>query len=181
MNKRLSLSALVALLFLALAPQAKAQAEIELGPRVGLEANDIESLVLGGDLRVSTVALPFQISGAFDYYFPDDNDFAGEDPNVFRFTVNGLYELGVTNQVFTPYIGAGVSILRISRDVPDDSNIDDSDSDVGLNIIGGAKFEVANYGFGAVRPFVQAEFVPLGGDIQPFQITGGILFRLGGV
>lgn len=185
MNRSTALFALFALLFAAAPQAAQAQTTFELGPRAGFEVNDIESFVLGGDLRVSTVALPFQLQGAFDYYFVDDDDFRGVDASVYRFTANALYEVNFgENEVFTPYFGPGISITRLSveasDDLPGDADFDDSESDVGLNVVGGAEFEVANLGFGAVRPFVQAEFVPLGGDIQPFQVTGGLLFSLGG-
>lgn len=161
MLPRLPFAALFALLLLAAAPQARAQTTVEVGPRAGLEINDPEALVLGGDLRVDAATLPFQVQGTFDYYL-DSSD-------AYRFTANGLYEVRYENELFVPYFGPGLSVTRFA-----------DDTDVGLNVVGGAEFEVANLGFGAVRPFVQGSFVPLGGEVQPFQVTGGILFELGG-
>lgn len=162
------------LLFLAMsaAPNAaQAQAQIEIGPRVGYEVDELEALSIGGDIRASTVALPFQINGTFDYYFLDEDDFGGVDVNMFQLTLNGLFELGINNQVFTPYFGPGISLTRVSADA---GPFEDSDSELGLNLVGGAEF-----GLGNLRPFVQAQFT-VGGDIEPVSVVGGLLFSIGG-
>lgn len=182
MTNRLPLAALFALALLAATPSAQAQTTFELGPRVGYEVDQINGFSLGADLRVSTTQLPFQINGTFDYYFTDDDQVVGGagNPTVLKFAANGLYEFSFEqNEVFTPYFGPGLSVISVSGDNGDDGD-DAGETDVGLNVVGGAEFEAADFGFGTVRPFAQAEFVPLGGDVQPFQITGGLLFRLGG-
>jgi hypothetical protein len=46
-----------------------------------------------------------------------------------------------------------------------------SSSDTGINLVGGADFEV-----GTLQPFVQAQFTL--GDLDRFGITGGLLFAL---
>jgi hypothetical protein len=45
-----------------------------------------------------------------------------------------------------------------------------STTDVGLNLIGGAKFET-----GSLQPFAQAK-INVGGDFTLFNIMGGLLF-----
>lgn len=189
MKKSLASAAFVALLLVFAAPQARAQAQIEIGPRVGYEIDDLQALSVGADLRVSTFALPFQLNAAFDYYFPEDFDDENFDPaedrdsefvgadNIMRFTANALYQAGINNQYFTPYFGPGLSVVRISRneDFINLTDEDDSVTELGLNAVGGIEF-----GIGGLRPFVQAE-VGLLGDAQPTQITGGLLFTIGGM
>ncbi|PSQ82508.1 MAG: hypothetical protein BRD44_07995 [Bacteroidetes bacterium QS_7_67_15] len=179
--------ALLALLLLAAAPQARGQAQIELGPRVGYEIDQLNAFALGGDVRVSTAALPVQLNGSVDYFFLDDASFSDNagnsveaSQNLLKFAVNGLFQFGIDNQYFTPYAGPGLSITRYSVD--SDADIDGqgmdlgsgSETDVGLNAVGGAEF-----GVGGLRPFVQAEFVLLG-DYEPVQFTAGLLFDVGG-
>jgi len=185
-SRTLFSAALLAVLLAAAAPQqqARAQAQIELGPRVGYEIEQLNELSVGADLRASAAALPFQVNGTFDYYFVseefDASDFDDGDEREnafigaergFRFTANALYEAGLDNQYFTPYFGPGLSVTRISYV---DEFGDDSTTDLGLNAVGGAEF-----GLGGLRPFVQAEFVLLG-DAEPVQLTAGLLFNVGG-
>lgn len=141
-------------LFLFLAAPAFAQARLEIGPRVGFGiAGDIEELFIGVDARADIASLPIQLNGALDYYV-DVGDF-------FQVNLNALYTFGVDNQSFTPYSGLGVGIA-----------ISDNDTDLGLNLIGGARF-----GFGALRPFAQAQITF--GEPDIVSIAGGVLFRLG--
>lgn len=46
-----------------------------------------------------------------------------------------------------------------------------SDTDLGLNLVGGVEFEV-----GSIQPFVQSQFTI--GDLDRFGITGGLLVAL---
>jgi hypothetical protein len=178
----LASTALLALLLLAAAPQARGQAQIELGPRVGYEIDQLNAFALGGDVRVSTAALPVQLNGSVDYFFLDDASFSDNagnsveaSQNLLKFAVNGLFQFGIDNQYFTPYAGPGLSITRHPVD-SDGQGVDlgsGSETDVGLNAVGGAEF-----GVGGLRPFVQAEFVLLG-DYEPVQFTAGLLFDVG--
>ncbi|PSQ93551.1 MAG: hypothetical protein BRD52_00940 [Bacteroidetes bacterium SW_4_67_19] len=95
-------------MLLAAAPQARGQAQIELGPRVGYEIDQLNAFALGGDVRVSTAALPVQLNGSVDYFFLDDASFsdgAGNSleasQNLLKFAVNGLFQFGIDNQYFT--------------------------------------------------------------------------------
>jgi opacity protein-like surface antigen len=161
------------------APQARGQAQIEFGPRVGYEIDQFDALTLGGDVRVSTAALPVKINGTVDYFFLDDDSFEASQ-RLLKFAVNGLFEFGIDNQYFTPYAGPGLSVTRYSLnsdadiDGPNVDFDDGSETDVGINAVGGAEF-----GLGGLRPFVQAEFVLLG-DAEPVQLTAGLLFTVGG-
>lgn len=86
---------------------------------------------------------------------------------------------GIDNEAFTPYAGGGLGITRVSADeVQVDTRFgtvtsgDDSNTEVNLNIIVGAEFPLDSF-----TPFVQAQF-GIGGDIDRFNIAGGLLFNL---
>ena len=158
---------ILALFLVATTHEARAQATIEIGPRVGYEIDNLNELIIGADARIGTAALPVVINPAVDYYFVDG-------ASMIQFTGNALYEFGIDNELFTPYAGAGVAVTRYSVDVDESViEIDNSTTDVGLNVVGGARF-----GFGNLRPFVQAQLTF--GDIEPVSIVGGVLFSLGG-
>lgn len=164
MKKLTILAGLCTMLFLG-TQEASAQAQIQIGPRVGYDIDALESLFVGADARISVIGLPIQINPTFDYYFLDKDVFG--DDKFYQVAVNGLYNFGFDNQLFTPYAGVGVAISRYSPDGGDGT------TDVGANLIGGAAF-----GFGSLRPFVQAQLT-LGGDAEPVGLVGGLLFNLG--
>lgn len=165
--------------------QAHAQAQIELGPRAGLDVGDVEDFFIGADVRIGLGELPVLINPGFNYYFREDDEFVeeltddeiGVDRGLFTVDVNLLYEFGVDNQVFTPYAGGGLMIARFSADpeseLPADADLFD-ETEVGFNVVGGAAFESGN-----LKPFVQAKFT-LGMDVDLFSVGGGLLFSLGG-
>lgn len=177
-------ASLVLAVFLALAfsPAAQAQMEsestgssgIKVGPRATVALNDISDFggdfAIGGDVRYDlseSTGSPIQLSGAFDFYFVDDRTvLAGNEQSASAFTVdlNGLYSFP-TEGNFSPYAGAGLGIVRTSVGSA-------SDSDVGLNLTGGAELETESF-----RPFAQAQ-LSLGGDFTRFGITAGVLFPL---
>jgi hypothetical protein len=184
MLTRFRISSLFALLLLIGIPSAaQAQTTFALGPRAGIGLGDAPADVpyLGADVRVSTPALPVQINPSIDYYFVDEADFFGQSvpddvdasARLINLSVNAIYTIGIDNQAFTPYAGGGLSLTRTSvggDDVPD--QLESSDTDTALNLLGGALFEV-----GGFNPFAQAHFT-LGGDLDVFGITGGLLFEL---
>lgn len=166
MKKWTALLLLFSLLVLGGLQETYAQTSIDIGPRLGFDiAGDVEEFFVGADARIGVGSLPVLLNGTFDFYFVDNYDF-------WQFSANALYEFGVDNQAFTPYAGAGIGISRYSTDFgvggPEESN-----SDVGLNVIGGAIFEV-----GSLRPFTQAQITF--GDYDLFTICGGLLFTIGG-
>ncbi len=175
--KRLSIATIfVALLFLAI-PAQDAQAQVKLGPRLALSVGDISDaggdFGIGADVRFLAGDLPVTFNGAFDFYFADDPF------TIFTIDANALYMFGVENQAFTPYAGGGLGITRVSVD---DIEVNtgfgtetlegDSNTEVNLNIIGGAEFPLESF-----TPFVQAQF-GVGGDVDRFNIAGGVLFNL---
>ena len=148
--------------------EAKAQVQIELGPRLGFDlVGSIEEFFIGVDGRVDLAALPVALNGTVDIYLVGDNfDF-------WQLSFNALYEFGIANVAFDPYVGGGIGISGWSRDDDFFGNFpSNGDSDVGLNLIGGATF-----GFGSLKPFAQAQITF--GDVDLLTIGGGLLFSIG--
>ena len=142
--------------------EARAQAQVEIGPRLGFDlTGHVEDFFIGADARFGFSNLPVLVNGALDIYLEEDFDF-------FQLSVNALYEFGVYNVAFTPYAGAGIGISRKSFE----SEFRDDRTDAGLNLIGGVTF-----GFGNLRPFAQAQITV--GDFGLFTIGGGLLFSIG--
>ncbi|MFW5955366.1 MAG: outer membrane beta-barrel protein [Rhodothermales bacterium] len=157
---------LAALLFVVAfgAEQSSAQTLLEIGPRIGYEVDQTESVFVGGDVRIGLMALPVIINPYFDYFFPSN-----EDVSLWQVGANALYTFGIDNQMFTPYAGAGLAITRQSVETAGD---DITSTEPGLNLLFGAQF-----GSGQMRPFAQAQISI--GDFDMFAIAGGLLFHLG--
>lgn len=171
-------TALLALVLLATGFQT-ADAQIQFGPRVGFDVGDAEGLMIGVDALLRPGSLPVAVAPFFDYYLIDEDDFFGNslindvdiNVNVFNIGANALYEFGVDNEAFTPYAGAGLALTYSTiggDDVP--SFIDDSDTDVGLNLVGGSYFML-----GGFEPYAQAT-IKLGGDFELFTVMLGLRF-----
>jgi len=149
---------------------ADAQTSVKVGPRLGIPVGDLEastSVFLGADLRVYNENLPVVPNASFDFYLTDSDNLT-----VFAVDLNALYEFGVDNQAFTPYAGGGLAITRRSFDASTGAGtIAADDTDVGLNLLGGARFPL-----GSVEPFVQVNAVL--GDLDRLGVAGGLLFSL---
>lgn len=179
------LTLLAASLFLAvglLAPtSAQAQSSFKIGPRIGIPLGDVSdrggNFFFGADARVYNDALPVVISPSFDYYLLDDQSVNGQSAGqtVIAVDINALYEFGIDNEAFVPYAGGGLAITRWSQEDVTFGNVTydgGSSTEVGLNIVGGARFPL-----GTVDPFVQLN-ATLGGDVQRLGLAGGLLFNI---
>lgn len=152
----------VLLLALCLPLEAEAQAQFAVGPRLGIDAGDIEEVFIGADARISSPALPVTVNPTFDFYFtPENTTFWG-------LSANALYPFGASNQRFTPYSGAGLGLYRLDASGGDTT-------DLGLNLLFGLEFPLRS-----VRPFVEAQFTPVFADdsYNLFTVKGGLLFSL---
>jgi opacity protein-like surface antigen len=130
------------------------------GPELSL-ATDTD-LGLGARVEFDLGGPPLTIIGSFDYYFPDGS------VDYFEFNGNLVYNFNIPSApTITPYAGGGLNIAHASWDTNDGE--DRSDTDPGLNILGGARFDV-----GSVILFGEMKFTIEGGD--QFVVTGGVLF-----
>ncbi|MEN8144359.1 MAG: hypothetical protein ABFS14_05350, partial [Gemmatimonadota bacterium] len=142
------------LLFLAgTAKEAQAQA------RFGVQANIAEDFDFGVGARVALSPpgpSPIKLIGSFDLYFPDD------PVDYWELNGNIVYVVPVQNSAVAPYVGGGLNIAHASVDgVPFAS-----DTEAGLNLLGGIEFG------GTVPIFVEAKVEVEGGE--QFVVTGGI-------
>lgn len=150
---------------LALAP-LPAQSQIYLGPEVAW--NDDADLGIGAGVEFDLPSLYPGIAfhGDFLYFFPGDNF------DYFELNANLTYDLPLEDVAVVPFGLAGLNIGRASVDT--DSDIPGFDSasntDVGLNLGAGVKFNV-----GSFQPRVAARFA-LGNDT--FTIFALLPFRV---
>ncbi|MDT8436836.1 MAG: hypothetical protein RRA92_08785 [Gemmatimonadota bacterium] len=148
-----------ALLVIAGAEEARGQA-LNYGPQISI-ADDAD-FGIGGRLQLPLVGIPLTFAGSFDVFFPDG------DVDYWEINGNLMYDFRLPEApTVTPYVGGGINIAHVSvdRDLLDDRD----DTDAGLNLLGGLRFDLA-----PLQPFIEAKFEIEGGE--QFILTGGLLF-----
>lgn len=105
----------------------------------------------------------FRVAGSFDYFF------VGSGVTLWELNANALTDIPMSSSPLNLYIGAGLNYAHASVDLGGAFGTV-SNSDVGLNVLGGLRFK----NMGSMTPFVEARF-ELGGG-ENFIITGGLLF-----
>lgn len=175
MRKLLTIGSLA---LLVLAPSA-VSAQINLGGQLSF-ADDFD---VGLGVRATfglPTAVPLEIITTADYFFPDGA--TGIDINYWEINANLVYLFSIPSSVVAPYAGGGLNFARASFstdltgfgiDIPGDySSFEGSQSDLGLNLLGGARFNL-----GSFTPFGELRFELNGGEQVVF--SAGALFRLG--
>lgn len=163
--RKVLVAACVALLILV---PGTARAQFSLGGQLNW-GDDVD---LGLGVRgayVLPTTWPLEIIGSLDYFFPDD--VAGIDVSYWEINANIVYLFPVRSFTVSPYAGAGLGIAHASVE-SDLVGMSVSDTDMGLNILGGTKFNV-----GQLKPFVELR-LELGGGEQ-FVFTGGAMVAVG--
>ncbi len=137
---------------------APSSAQVHLGPQISL-ADDAD-VGIGARLVAGVPQYRgVEFAGSFDVFFPDG------DADYWELNGNLIYNFEIPDAgAFRPYAGGGLNIARI------DPPVGDSDTDLGLNVLGGAKFPNE----GPVTPYLELRAEIEGGE--QFVITGGILF-----
>jgi hypothetical protein len=101
--------------------------------------------------------VPLEFQGSFDLFFPDG------PADYWEINGNVWYLIDTrASSILVPYIGGGLNIGHASTPGFDDT-------DLGVNLGGGARWEFTN-----TTPFVEARFVI--GGVEQFVIGGGFLF-----
>lgn len=135
---------------------AQPRPDFRIGPQLSF-ANDAD-FGIGGRVEVGVPASNVFVTGSFDLFFPPGN-------NVDYWELNGnlgyQFPLTSTSDV-VPYVAGGLNLAHAS--VPAGSN-----TDVGLNLLGGGRFPLQ-----AVSLFFELRFEVKGGE--QVVITGGVLF-----
>ena len=151
-------SGLVALLGVLAAAGFATGAEAQVA--FGAEALLGSDTDLGIGARIQTelgTEIPLDFSGTFDLFFPDG------PADYWEINGNVWYKIDVPGASGVPYIGGGLNIGR-----RDPGGEDASDTDLGLNLGGGYRFNFTN-----TSPFLEARFTV--GGIDQFVIGGGVL------
>lgn len=159
----------------------RAQAQVSVAPFIGYNL-DAEELHIGSSVQF---ALPAKIgrsqliaSPSFDFYpFIDNGSVGGGDysASLYMLSFDVLYPVP-TAGALSPYVGAGLAMIHasVSYDNPSfpSQSFDLSDTDLGLNLKGGAFFAT-----GRARPFAEAVVVLSNGST--LLLRGGMKFQLG--
>jgi len=115
-------------------------------------------------LRIPSERVPLEAIGTFDYFFPDEDDL-----NYWELNTNVVYRIPVQVPMLTPYAGAGINIAHVSIDT---DAVDASDTEIGLNLLGGIKYDA-----GPFTSFGELRFELDGGE--QFVLSLGVLFNVG--
>jgi hypothetical protein len=105
------------------------------------------------------------IIGQFDYYFIDCP--SGASCTYLEINPSLAVPFQMTGSTVKPYAGAG---LRIGYSSVSAGGNSASESDLGLNLLGGLKF-----GLGGMDAFTEAR-LGLGGDVQQLALSFGFMF-----
>ncbi|UCC49712.1 MAG: outer membrane beta-barrel protein [Gemmatimonadota bacterium] len=145
-----------------------AHAQVDLGGQ--LSWGDDADFGIGGRvvLGLPFEQVPLEVIGTFDYFFPDEGP-GGADVTYWELNANIVYRIPVRVPMLTPYAGTGINIAHVSVDT---DGVDASDTEVGINLLGGAKYDA-----GPVTPFAELRFELDGGE--QFVLSLGVLFNVG--
>ena len=176
MRKLLAATSLVIIM---LAAPAALDAQVHLGGQLSVADDADFGLGARATFGLPTPT-PLEIIATADYFFPDGA--AGVDINYWEINANLVYLFKISGSIVAPYAGGGLNFAHASVstdlsglgvELPGElSTSERSDSDVGLNLLGGAKFNV-----GSITPFGELRFELNGGE--QVVLSGGVLFRLG--
>jgi opacity protein-like surface antigen len=153
-----------------------AHAQFAVLPYVGYDL-DAETAVFGLGAEVALplatpVGLSVRPSG--EYLLIRDIDIAGRtfQQIISQLNLDVIVRFGTPG--LQPFAGAGVSVRSIDLDTSDNDDVegdqDITETNVGANLLGGAEF-----GAGALRPFLQGRLTLSDGSVLSF--LGGVVFR----
>ena len=144
------------------------QAQWRLGTHAGYDV-DVKELLIGvnAQFTISGAAIagvPLQFSPGFDFY-PG----VGDGVSYWIADVDAHYPIQA--QGFNPFVGGGLYMSRASVNAGTFGSF--SDTNIGLNLIGGAEFGTHD----VIRPYAEGKFRV--GSGATFILKGGVSFILG--
>lgn len=101
-----------------------------IGPRVGLSM-DPDQFVLGGQMDLGELAPDLTLTPNIELGF-------GDDITTIQLNADLHYHFLVSGSAWRPYAGGGLGVAYYSFDAPPGFQGDDSETEIGLNIVGGA-------------------------------------------
>ena len=122
-----------------------------------------DAFVVGAGVRF---ALPLRAPVAVVAQPTVEYQFIGEGVDVVQADLSVAVELAGSPAV-APYAGAGLGVTHVYAGRR-------SETEIGLNVIGGAVFNPSGFG----RPFVQARFGTRGDFPDAFTVQGGVILGL---
>jgi len=154
-----------ALVLLPVAAYAASPVVTSFGPRVGVSI-DPDQIVLGGQLSVAEFAPDWSFDPSIELGL-------GDDVTVVAFNLDAFYHLRMKGSEWRPYVGGGLGVAFSSWDAPPGVR-DHSDTDVGLNLVGGFSLPAGS----GDHWFAEMRFGIGGGegDLPTFKIIGGYNF-----
>ena len=136
--------------------------EAQAQSRFGVQASFADDADFGVGARLALAppaGSPVRIMASFDWFFPD------APVDYWELNGNVVYMVPVVNSAVAPYVGGGLNVAHVSVD---GGTIGSSDTDMGLNLLGGMEF-------GGQLPLYLEARVEISGGEQ-FVITGGFYF-----
>ena len=131
------------------------------GPRVGLTI-DPDQIHFGAHVDFGNFAEHIRFE-------PNLEVGVGDDLTVFAVNLDGHYRFASTWDVWTPYLGGGPGIFFVNVDSKG-GNGDDSDTDLGVSVVGGVEKGLAN----GSRFFVESRLGLV--DAPDWKFTAGWTF-----
>lgn len=139
------------------------EGRIQVGPGLAY-GGDVEDLGISVD-GYYTINEEFRAGAGFTYYFSES------DINQYAFDLNGNYIFHDEEELMA-YAIAGLNIFAWDQET-DVEGIDDSNSELGLNLGAGLEYAVD---FGSL--FGELKFAGLGGDADQIVLGAGVRFDI---
>lgn len=133
---------------------------ILLGPELAFNDEADFGIGIGLEFDLPSINPNLSYMGDLVFFFPDGFDY-------FEFNANLTYDFPFDNASLTPFVLSGLNVGRVSGE--GDSEFDDTE--VGLNVGGGVKFDV-----GSISPRITGRFNLFSGE--SFTLTGFVPFRI---
>lgn len=147
----------------AFGPQASFGGDSDFGVGVRAEAPLSQIVAAEADSPLSTMFL----IGSFDWFFPDDGGAEGVSVRYFEVNANVAYPIEVES--VNPYVGGGLNIVNGGVSFDNEAIEDQSNTEIGLNVLGGLKFLLGN-----MSAFAEGRIELSGGE--QFVLSAGVLF-----